>query len=133
MYEQPLHSKHWLTLHGTGDHAFCAVIAAAIALDIPALEAQALFEKHGRTFGKGTEWGITCDVLESNGKTLHEMRKHRCTKCKTMRTLEREIPQRGTFLVWLRNHLCVIKDGVTHDFAEGGLQRVEAIFRVDDE
>lgn len=50
-------------------------------------------------------------------------------KAKSIRTLERELPSKGTFIVEVTDHLLCISNGVTYDWAAKRCLRVKNVWK----
>ena len=85
-----------------------------------------LFELEGRKPGKRTPDFITHRVLGSLGYGLEAWH----TDSRTIVTLERELPDIGSFLVWVKGHLLAHVNGTTYDWAAGRRHRVQAVYQV---
>ncbi len=116
----------------TGDRNFCTVIALAFALDISPAAAQKRLRALGRRKGKGVIFPVLLAAISSGGKSYTRLEKHPCTKAKTMITLMKLIPKRGTFLVHQTTHVAIVRDGKVMDWSEGRRKRINGVYRIED-
>jgi hypothetical protein len=119
-------------LTATGDTNFCSVIALAFALDISPAQAQKRLREFGRRKGKGITLPVLLLAIVEGGRSYKRLTKHRCTKAKTMITLMKSIPKRGTFLVYQTTHVAIVRDGEVMDWSEGRRKRIIAVYRIED-
>ena len=119
-------------LTANGDRNFCTVIALAFALDISPALAQKRLRAYGRRKGRGTSIFALLAAIKDGGKTTKMLEKHPCTKAKTMITLMKSIPKRGTFLVYQTTHVAIVRDGEVMDWSEGRRKRIISIYRIED-
>lgn len=114
-----------------GDKSYCSVVAIAAAANVDYNTAYKTLAKAGRKHRHGTSYDTIFAALKSLKCTTKEMVKHRCTKCKTIRTLKREIPNKGTFMVFVSRHVLVFIDGECHDWSDDTTRRIKSIHRVE--
>ena len=120
------------TLIGLGDRNFCTVIALAFALNISPRAAQNRLAAYGRRKGKGTTIYVLLAAITAGGKSWKRLEKHPCTKAKTMGSLMKTIPRRGTFLIYQTTHVAIVRDGEVMDWSEGRRKRIIAVYRIED-
>ena len=131
-YKQTSYPAMRNALLAKGDRNFCTVIALAFALDISPATAQKRLGRYGRRKGKGTSIYALLAAINDGGKTATLLKKHPCTKAKTMISLMKSIPRRGTFLVHQTTHVAIVRDGEVMDWSEGRRKRIAAIYRIED-
>ena len=113
----------------TGDNRCCAPIAVALVAGVKFRTAQSWLAKLGRRKGRGTPRSITHRALRDHGFTLRRLERLE-KRCRTVRTLEREIGKR-TLLVHTSRHVLAVVDGKVHDWTRGRLHRIQEIYLVE--
>ena len=112
-----------------GENRDCAVRAVTLALGKPYAEVHAAMKRLGRRNRRGTPMWITAHVLESYGYKMVE-----CTNvfpsARTPITVQRELPNRGVYLVRTRSHIFCYRAGKVHDWQAGRRHRVVSIFKI---
>lgn len=104
----------------------CAIMAVTIVSGKPYPEIHRAFKICGRRHRGRTEPWITRAILVCFGIRTVPVK----FKGKTIRTLAREIPNKGCYLVWISGHILAIKDGKVCDWTEGRLHRVLKVDKV---
>jgi hypothetical protein len=105
----------------------CAVKAVAIVANHPYKYTHRLFAAAGRKSKRATSFYITQKVLKSLG--CHIKRTTRFN-ARTVRTLERQLPTKGRFLIRTKDHILAVIDGKIIDWTKGRLHRVCYIYEV---
>lgn len=113
------------------DKRCCGPIAVAIVCGVTGRRAQNAMALFGRQRGRGSQTYQILGAVKAFGFEVRELTKHPITKCKTVRTLGKNTPKRGTFLVFTARHVLAVKDGVVQDWTDGRLHRITAIYRVE--
>ena len=113
-----------------GEVKDCAVKAVAMALRKPYKDIHSRMQQLGRKRKRGTPNWITRQVINDLGYWLDDCSRLYLKKAKTIRTLERVLPKRGTFLVWVEGHVLCAKNGEILDWTKGRLHRIKQIERV---
>lgn len=104
----------------------CAIKAVTIITGKSYSEIHHIFTRYGRRRRSPTKNFIIRLILLYLGIQTVPM----LFKGKTVRTLAREIPRKGCYLVWVKDHVLVIKDGKVCDWTENGLYRVLKVDKV---
>lgn len=112
-----------------GEKNDCAVRAVALAAGVKYKEALARFSLFGRAPKSGTPYSITRRVCNSFGLLLTELPLNHF-QARTIRTLGRVLPHKGTYLVRTNQHILTCKDGEVLDHAAGSCRRIKQILRV---
>ena len=112
-----------------GETRDCAVKAVSLALRKPYKDIHARMRQLGRKRKKGTPNRITRQVIDDLGYWLDDCSRYYMKKAKTIRTLERVLPKKGTFLVWTNGHLLCAKNGEILDWTQNRLHRIKQIKR----
>jgi len=105
----------------------CAVKAVAIVANHPYKCTHRLFEAAGRKSKKGTAFYITKKVLRSLGCHIKQTKQF---DARTVRTLEKQLPAEGRFLIRTSNHILAVIDGKIIDWTKGRLHRICHIYEV---
>jgi len=113
-----------------GDNRCCAVIAVAVAADVTFKTAQNWLAEQGRRKRRGTPRAYTHNALKDHGFTLRRLERLE-KRCRTVRTLEREIGKNRTLLVHTSRHVLAVKGGKVHDWTQGRLHRIQEIYLVE--
>ena len=104
----------------------CGPKAIAAVCGIPYEESHELFKKAGRKHGGSSTLGMLKTVLVELGR--------KCVKqsfeAKTVRTLERELPDFGRYLIFTDGHVLAALNGKIIDWTSGRLHRVQAVYEV---
>ncbi len=103
---------HQLKMEGRaeGDTNFCTVIALGIAADLNYNEASSIMEEYGRKYRKGSS-GVD-DALQDLGFRL-ESQDISATTVKGLMSL---IENDGMYIVHIRGHVFIIKNGIIQDW-----------------
>ena len=110
-----------------GESNDCSVIAVAAATSS---SYEVSWEAHlmsGRRRRKRSSYESTFDALRLLG---FEAVRVRHFKARTLVTLERELPKRGVFLVFVRGHVLCARAGRIHDWSAGRRHRIRWVYRV---
>jgi len=107
----------------------CAVKAVSIATGIDYNMVHAIFNKFGRKDGGGSPRHITESVIEFFNFLQVE---DDSFSARTIRTLGRQLPPHGSYLVFVRGHVACAKDGRIHDWTSGRQHRIVRIVRLID-
>jgi hypothetical protein len=111
-----------------GETRDCAVRAVSVAARVSYDKAHEILAAKGRRRRKGTPVDITRVAMESLGFNLTEVTGR--FQAKTIRTLKREIPSEGTFLVRTSGHILCVQDGEVHDWTNGRVHKILTIEQV---
>lgn len=109
-----------------GDDKACAPIAVSLATGTPINEVLELFRIVGRQKGRGSRFEWTSAIIKHLGYDLTEHK----FRSKTVRTLQRELPVDGIFLVSVNRHILCYRYGKLHDWTDNRLHRVKYIYEV---
>lgn len=107
----------------------CAVRAVTIATGRSYQFVLGAYKCAGRNDRQGVRAWMTKHVLLALGYTLEDVRVTAKTG-KTVRTIARLLPRRGTYLIGTKGHVFCYKNGKVHDWSKGRLLRVLAISKV---
>lgn len=127
-----------------GERNDCVVKALCVAGNISYLRAHKILEDLGRRRRRGCPGYWLKIALKQLGFKLHEVDLRRFRKFsygpyyKIPRTITTYHPTRfpkawkakGTYILWTRGHVAVVKDGVMHDWTVGRSHRVTSIDKV---
>ena len=104
----------------------CSVKAIAILGNLPYKYAHEAMEREGRLRRDGAsttmilravrKLNIWCDKVELEGKTV--------------RTLGRNLPKKGRFLIFTDGHVLAAVDGEIVDWTSGRLHRIESVYKI---
>lgn len=114
-----------------GEFNDCAVIATAVATGEDYDRVYKSYLKQGRTYGSCVSFDMITGSLRGMGYTLKGVQGKYTSK--TLLTLERELPKKGTFMILSKGHITAAKDGFMADNRAGSLTRVIAVFKVEKE
>lgn len=105
----------------------CAVKALAIVTGKPYKVAHAELKSLGRR-DRGTTRNVwLMAAIKNLGKNFVVTEKF---KAKTISTLEKELPQRGIFLVFVKGHVIACRAGKVLDWTEGRRYRIKMVLRI---
>jgi hypothetical protein len=107
----------------------CAVRAVTIVTGLSYQFVLGAYKYAGRKHRRGVKPWVTEQVLLAFGYILEEVKVTAKTG-KTVRTIARHLPRRGTYLVGTKGHVFCYKNGKVHDWSEGRLFRVRTLFKV---
>jgi len=116
-----------------GETDDCAVISVAIVGGLTYKDAHNLLERAGRKPRESTDIDQAHQSLKLlNIKTRDVTKQYRDTLgAKTIRTLSRVMADRkGVYLALTHDHSMAIKDGVVHDWCDGGLYRIVRVLKL---
>lgn len=111
-----------------GEDKDCAVKAVAIACGAAYAESHSVFKQLGRKNGRGTGFKQIEEAISIFGRFTQDVTSR--FKAKTVATLERELPQRGIFLVYTRGHILACRGGKVLDWTEGRRFKILKVLRV---
>ena len=126
MSQRVLADEELNELSMSSERGDCAVRAIAVCCDAPYKEVHALAQEFGRKPRKGTEWPIIIKTINTLGYALVWVD----TPCRTVRTLERDLPDQGSYLISVRGHVLGYRDGKTLDWAEGRCKHIRTVWRI---
>jgi len=106
----------------------CSVKAVTIVSGIHYSCVHAMFARFGRKHRKRTCIITTARVLRELEIFVVDVTAN--FKAKTIRTLARELPESGRFLIWTRGHLLAYRNGKICDHTEGKTHRIIKIMKV---
>jgi len=106
----------------------CAVKAVAIVADMTYKCIHTHFAYLGRRHGRRIKDIMTFRVLAMLKIFVVDVTSN--FKSKTVRTLARELPTEGRFLIWTRGHLLAARDGKICDWTEGHTHRILKIMKM---
>lgn len=112
--------------HYKGEKGYCTVIMASLVLGWKFGKARAEYERRGRRTGQGTYKWMQFQLLEDHGVRLEPRDAPKCQ----LRTVTLHLPSKGTFLVYSRCHVSVVRDGVMEDWATDSAKRVLEVYKV---
>lgn len=112
------------------DNLCCGPIAVALVTGKTFKTAQNWLAKLGRKRGRGTPRWMTHQALKDHGYTIRRLEKLE-RRCRTVRTLEREVGKNRTLLVHTRRHVLAVVDGKVQDWTQGRLHRIQEIYLVE--
>lgn len=113
--------------HYKGERGYCTVIMASLVLGWKFGKARAEYERRGRRTGQGTYKWMQFQLLADHGVGLAERPTPNCQ----LRTVTRHLPSVGTYLVYSRCHVSVVRDGVLEDWATDSRKPVIAVYKVE--
>ena len=108
------------------ERADCAVRAVTAVTNIPYDTVHAQFKKGGRKQSCRSANGLAERVCVQLGFVLEPWE----VTGKTIRTVERELPAKGRFMVSVRGHLLAVIDGKTVDWSAGRQHHIIEVWRV---
>lgn len=137
----------------SGENRDCTVKALALSCGISYEEARISLRRRGRIKGRGFSMAETLKEIKSRGFKLLEIErelpnKHLVYKvsvagcadgiiknrllseAKTVRTLERVLPQKGILVIWTGSHVLVAKGGKIQDWSQERCLRIKMIWQV---
>lgn len=106
----------------------CAVKAVTIVSSMHYSCVHSVFAQFGRRYRKTTDNVTTFRVLRELQIFVVDVT--RKFKAKTVRTLARELPDEGRFLIWTSGHLLAYRNGRICDHTEGKTHRIIKIMKV---
>jgi hypothetical protein len=113
------------------EHKDCAVRAVAVATDYEYDDVHYAFSICGRVPRRGTRWEITEKVVKLLRHRMIDVTHQ--FKARTVRTLEREMRHHtGRYIVRVNRHLLPVVDGKVHDWSQGRLHRIIAVYRLEE-
>lgn len=119
---------------GFGEKNDCTVKCLAIATGLLYNDAHRELEKAGRRRGRCFSIQKTIETICQFGYKVSDVTNYaHVSQIKTVRTLERNLPQKGTFIITVSKgrHILAAKDGRVHDWTVGRCHRIERIWKVD--
>jgi hypothetical protein len=111
-----------------GESNDCAVRTVAVITGKPYKDVHSKFRCWGRKKGRSTPRYMTKCVIDDFGFKLEDVTNKFGSK--TVRTLERELPCKGVFLIAVRGHILGARDGQIFDWTQGRLHRIQAVYKV---
>ena len=108
------------------ERADCAVRAVTAVTGRDRATVYDHFIRGGRRPGRKSANGLAEKVCVQLNHTLEPWE----VKAKTIRTLERELPAKGKFLISVRGHLLAVVDGETRDWSAGRQHHIIEVWRV---
>jgi len=111
-----------------GEYKDCAVRAVTVVSGFPYEHVHKTFTRCGRFPKCGTPLHVTRLALKSLQLQTEDVTDQ--FNARTVRTLERELPKKGRFLVRVNGHLLAAKDGKIIDWTKGRLHRIIKIEKV---
>lgn len=112
--------------HYRGEGNYCTVIAAALVLGWKFGKARAEWQRRGRRTGRGTYFSDQVKLLNDHGVTLLPVG----MIGGTLKTVAGKLSRYGTFLVYSREHVSVVRDGTLEDWATDSRKRVIRVYEV---
>ena len=109
-----------------GENNDCGVKALAVVTGLPYAVCHAALEKQGRVKGKGT---YNFQIAKASQELGFKLIKIDCPY-RGLRSLGRNLPQKGNFFIWVTRHYAGVRDGVIHDWSDGKCLRVIAVYQV---
>jgi len=110
------------------DELTCALIAISSATGIEYSLVNYVFEKYGRKHRNGSNrYAIDC-VIHELGFVDVDID----FESKTLLTIQRELPNKGTFLIFSTGHVSCFKDGVLYDWCGNRKFRVHDVIKLVD-
>ena len=107
----------------------CAVRAVAIAADYEYDDVHYVFGRCGRVSRRGTQWHTTEKAIRMLRFKLVDVTDQ--FDSRTVRSLENEARWiKGRFLVKVRGHVLPLVDGIVHDWTQGRLHRIVAVYQL---
>ena len=116
-----------------GDKNFCTVIAWAIINDLTFDESQLEVGAWAyRRFRKGVHLRHYLDKMLrfKDKRAVDVTAAFRNRGIKTIRTLKKNGPWSGTYLVFVKGHVLVFKDGEVDDWSKDGMRRVNHVLKI---
>ena len=108
------------------ERADCAVRAVTAVTGRPRATVYDHFIRGGRRPGRKSPNGLAEKVTRQLGFVLEPWE----VKARTIRTLERELPAKGAFLISVRGHLLAVIDGQTRDWSSGRTHHILDVWRI---
>ena len=108
------------------ERADCAVRAVTAVTNIPYDTVHEQFAKGGRKSRGRSANGLAEKICVRLGFVLEPWE----VTAKTIRTLERELPAKGHFLIEVRGHMLAVINGKTVDWSAGRQHHIQNVWRV---
>ena len=109
-----------------GENNDCGVKALAVITGESYNDCHAILKKLGRKNGRGTWNSQIQRALDHFG---FEMVKVDCPY-NGLRSLGRNLPSKGSFLIWATRHFAGARDGKIHDWSEGRCLRLKMLWQI---
>lgn len=109
-----------------GENNDCGVKALAVITGESYNDCHAILKKLGRKNGKGTYVSQMAKALDHFGL---EMARVDCPY-NGLRSLGRNMPSKGSFLIWATKHFAGARDGKIHDWSEGRCLRLKVLWQI---
>jgi hypothetical protein len=109
-----------------GERNDCGVKALSVVTGINYLECHKTLAKLGRKKGKGT---LLSSMFKALGQFGFKVTEVNCPH-RGMRSLGRNLPSKGSFLIFATGHFAGAKDGKIHDWSEGRCLRIRKFYQV---
>jgi len=109
-----------------GENNDCGVKALAVVTGLSYSECHAKLEHHGRKHGKGTYLSSMFGALRELGFSWVK------TSCdhRGMRSLSRNLPKDGNFLIHATRHFAGASGGKIHDWSENRCLRIIKVYQI---
>jgi hypothetical protein len=111
------------------DRNNCGVISLCLSTGESYEDAQAALQLAGRKIGDGTRIVELKKAIDILGFKLEIL--ERPEDCKTIRSLEENFKEKGSYIIDTAEHVCAMIDGVVHDWSRGRLLRVNEIWKIE--
>lgn len=109
----------------------CTVRALCICLDWEYIKGHSLLKSMGRKNNQGFEMRHLLDAINQNGKTVRDVTPlFKNSNVKTILSLER-MNLRDTYLVEVRGHVLVVKNGKVQDWTKERCHRIIKVYRIE--
>ena len=156
----PEYRKLVIAACANNEHGDCAVKAVSLATGISYEESLRRLTEKGRPPRRGTNTLFTMSVIRDLGFDFVEIDRNiewrdsvrfrvgeirtkfnhriiqnkRLASCKTIRTLERNLPKQGVLLVivsdGMGSHIFCCRGGEIHDWSQGRCNRIKSIYQI---
>lgn len=108
-----------------GENNDCGVKALAVATGRSYADCHSTLKNYGRKNGKGTYVSQMINAARDLGFNLIKIDCHH----RGLRSLSRDLPEKGNFVVWVTGHFAGVSDGKIHDWSDGRCLRIKQVFQ----
>lgn len=108
----------------------CAVIAVALAADVPYARAWEILRQEGRKPRHCTPTAFILSAIRKAGQNLRDVTPLIQKYGNTVKNLE-DCKFRDTYLIFTSGHVLVLKKGKAIDWTSGRKNRITAVYRIE--
>ena len=110
-----------------GEHNDCVVKAIALVCNVSYNQAHMWCAIYGRKFGQGM---FTHDWMLLLADRSYRLEHHQVQQKTTYSVLRERRMEQGTWLIFTKHHVAVMKGGKLHDFTSGRQVRILGVMKV---